>query len=477
MHFLFTTIQSFESDFYGTVGAELESRGHKASHLTVSRRSTWRLKARALDARCVPDLVAALPHEIDVSAEVARIEERYELPSIRDVYRTDPPAERGEESWCIRRTVDHFRAVERLFDELRPDVLVPEVGNELVRTVAHHVALARGVPTFFLFYTIFPDPLRLYVDTMKAPIVSPEDVRPLGEAERAEVEAFIRDFNSRRLPIRHHRAVAPTRERLRSALVYFLARLGSDRDNEYLRPGRWALEHVLGWIRVTVTTALYRRPRESRPFVYFPLHVTEDYKIKRVIPHFSDQASIVEQVAGVLPPGYDLVVKEHPLSIGQNAIGLLRRVGRVANVRLVHPHMSSHELIERSVGVVVLSSTVGLEALLYGKPVLTIGGPFYAGYGLTLDVDQLALLREQVPALMTFSPDRDRIFSFLYAAMGACVPGRPVLVDRSAENAATLAASLEAAGIAMSEAGEHNQHIPGLHCPRTHPTDEYNLTA
>ncbi len=41
----------------------------------------------------------------------------------------------------------------------------------------------------------------------------------------------------------------------------------------------------------------------------------------------------------------------------------------------------------------MISSTVGLEALLYDKPVLTLGTPFYSGYGVTLDVDSFAEIR------------------------------------------------------------------------------------
>jgi hypothetical protein len=173
--------------------------------------------------------------------------------------------------------------------------------------------------------------------------------------------------------------------------------------------------------------------------------VTDDYKIKRVIPHAVDQASLVEQVADALPPGYDVVLKEHPMSVGRNSVSLLRRLRARDNVRLVGPHTNTHDLIRRSAAVAVISSTVGLEALLYEKPVLTLGGPFYSGYGVTLDVDSFAEIRDAVPAVLRFRPDPERITRFLHAAMRACRPGAPVLVDRSDENARTLAASLDAA--------------------------------
>jgi hypothetical protein len=453
MRFLFTTIQSFESEFYGRVGAELGRRGHDVSHITVSRQSSALLRRSGFESWCLPDLLAELEPG-DSAAEIARIERQYGLPTIRDVYRTDPPCEHRSEEWCVQRTVLYFRGLEQLFDQIRPDVLVPEVGNELIRSVSHLVALNRGIPTLFLFYTIFPRPLRLYVDSMEGPIVPPEELRPLEPGEREEVERFIDDFIARASPIRAPRPVGATIPRFRRAAEYVSARVGADKDNLYLRPGSWALDHVLGWGRYAGAHAFYRRRRDGRPFVYFPLHVTEDYKIKRIIPHLSDQASIVEQVADSLPPGYDLVIKEHPLSIGRNPLGLLHRLRRRRNVVLLHPHTSSHALIGQAEAVVVISSTVGLEALLYAKPVLTIGSPFYAGYGITLDIDRLSQLREYVPALLSFSPDRARILSFLHAAMERCLPGTPVLVDASDENAVQLAGSLDSAAAELFAGAE-----------------------
>jgi hypothetical protein len=102
-------------------------------------------------------------------------------------------------------------------------------------------------------------------------------------------------------------------------------------------------------------------------------------------------------------------------------------------------------LIQRSQAIVVISSTVGLEALMYAKPVLTLGQPFYSGYGVTLDVDSFREIRDQVPALLEFQPERERILEFMHAAMRRCYPGAPVLVDSSDANALALADSLDAA--------------------------------
>ena len=84
---------------------------------------------------------------------------------------------------AAERTVRHFRALEQVFDEVQPDAVVPEVGNETFRIVTHEIGLKRGIPVLFLLYTLFPDPLRLTVDTLHAPIVPADELRELLERD------------------------------------------------------------------------------------------------------------------------------------------------------------------------------------------------------------------------------------------------------------------------------------------------------
>jgi hypothetical protein len=445
VRFLFTTLQFIESEFYGRVGAELRRKGHEVAHVAYSSRSADVMRRRGFRAWCLPEAMASLGPVLDIEGEAERIVREYEIPTLRDVYRTDTACSGRPESWCVERTVRHFLALERVFDEVKPDVAVPEVGSETMRSATHLIGLERGATVLFLFYTLFPRPLRLYTNTMHAPIVPEEEVRELSAAERREVEAFIEEYTDRATPIRPHRKPTVTSGTLRDFARHIGVRLLYDRDNEYLRPSRFVSNYAKERGRALAAKRLYSEFDPGRPFVYFPLHVTDDYKIKRVIPHCVDQASLIEQVAAALPHGYDLVLKEHPMSVGRNRLGMLRRLTRLDNVRLLDPYTSSHELIEKAEAVAVISSTVGLEALMYARPVLTLGQPFYSGYGITLDVDSFREIREQVPALLRFSPDRELILRFLHAAMRRCYPGAPVLVDSSNSNAAALASSLDAA--------------------------------
>ena len=446
MRFLFLTHGSYEADFYGRVSAELERLGHDVIQITWSASSAIALRRRGLRTVVLPDELAKASAGEDLEREVLRLESTYAMRSLRDVWRTDWPLEGRSEWECLDRTVRHYRALERLFDELQPDVVVPEVGSETFRTAAHHIALNRDIEVLFLFYTIFPRPLRLYANTMHAPIVAEEDLRQLSSAEREEVEDFIASFAAADRPIRDYRQPRVNAKTLRDFARQLAAQLTIDRANDYIKPRRYVENYVRERARGTLASRLYEPLREDdRPFVYFPLHVTDDYKIKRIIPHCVDQAAIVELIAASLPQGIDVVLKEHPMSIGRNPLGLLRRLVRHDNIRLVDPYTSSHELIRRARAIAVISSTVGLEALLHGRPVMTVGQPFYAGYGVTVDIDSFREIPDAIQRLLRFTPDREATLRFLYAAMRRCYAGKPALVDQSDDNARTLAASLHAA--------------------------------
>jgi len=445
MRFLFVTLQFAESDFYGRVSAALAKRGHEAVHVTVSRRAADDLRRRGFASHCLPEVMAEVGLGPGVEAETTRIEERYPIPSLKDVHRVDPALRGRAEADAVERTVRHFRALEHIVDEERPDVVVPEVGRETVRETAYLVGMDRSATALFLLNSPFPRPLRLYVNTYHGPMVPPEEVRALGAGEREEVEAFISGFTQRAAPILSYRRSTVTPGKLRDFARHVAVSRLHERDNEYLRPSAFVGNYARQRTRQAASSALYETLGGTRPFVYFPLHVTDDFKMERVIPHCVDQEYLIRQAADALPQGHDIVLKEHPHSLGRNRLSMLRRLARLPNVRLVDPYTSSHELIRRAAAVAVISSTVGIEALMYAKPVLTMGQPYYAGFGVTLDVDSFREIHEAVPALLRFRPDRERILEVLHAGMRSTYDGLPVWQDLSPANAERLAATLDAA--------------------------------
>ncbi len=194
------------------------------------------------------------------------------------------------------------------------------------------------MPVLFLLYTIFPSPLRLYVDTLHAPIAPLDEVRELTPEEREELEAFRalvhRGGDSRSASTG---ACRSSSDASRSSPATYAGEPARTATTTTCARGSCSASNGTEWARARAARPFYDRLDPARPFVYFPLHVTDDYKITRVIPHCVDQVSLVEQVADALPAGYDLVLKEHPMSVGRNSLSLLRRLRRRPNVRLVQP--------------------------------------------------------------------------------------------------------------------------------------------
>ena len=94
-------------------------------------------------------------------------------------------------------------------------------------------------------------------------------------------------------------------------------------------------------------------------------------------------------------PQATIYVKTHPEVTSGRKSGYLTQVQDDERTVVLRQAINPLSLIERMDRVYVVTSTMGFEALLAGKPVSVFGMPWYAGWGATDDrhVDSPALLR------------------------------------------------------------------------------------
>ena len=102
----------------------------------------------------------------------------------------------------------------------------------------------------------------------------------------------------------------------------------------------------------------------------------------------ADQASFYAMLAAALAenPACAVVVKVHPDVFSHPRRGWLTR-DLLADPRITVIGSDCHaaSLLRRADKVYAVTSLMGFEALLWGKPVRCFGMPFYAGWGLTAD--------------------------------------------------------------------------------------------
>lgn len=123
--------------------------------------------------------------------------------------------------------------------------------------------------------------------------------------------------------------------------------------------------------------------RNNEKYIYFPLHFQPEATTLVQAPYYVDQINFIKNVSMSLPVGYKLYVKEHPSSIGYRESKYYNKIEKIPNVLLISPGVDSIKLIKNSQAVIVLSGTVGWEALLLKKPVIIFGNAFYNDTDLT----------------------------------------------------------------------------------------------
>ncbi len=168
-----------------------------------------------------------------------------------------------------------------------------------------------------------------------------------------------------------------------------------------------ASREVWGWF-LRVLSRPARRKRSARalraayrshaPYFLFPLQLDADSQVRRYSP-FSGMkealACVLSSFAQSSPQGTHLVIRNHPLDNGLidyagfidsfvEACGLNGRVHFIEGGK-------AHQMMEKSLGIVVLNSTIGISALRRGKAVYCVGTSIYAMPGLAMNSAEMPL--------------------------------------------------------------------------------------
>lgn len=150
-------------------------------------------------------------------------------------------------------------------------------------------------------------------------------------------------------------------------------------------------------------------------YIFIPFQVDSDTQILLFSPWINDMRQLFREVLKIARrfPQYQFVFKEHPSSTRsyRDLHTLLPpETGMFAN------EYSTQTLIENAEAIITINSTVGIEALLYSKKVISLGNAFYALPSLCLTADNAENLESAIDKLVQFEPDeqlRRNFFAWL----------------------------------------------------------------
>ena len=90
-----------------------------------------------------------------------------------------------------------------------------------------------------------------------------------------------------------------------------------------------------------------------------------------------DMQTLIEIISKSLPMDYKLIVKEHKVCLGRRPIKFYKQILNFHNVELINENYNVYDLIRGSSGVISISSTMGLEAMMMNKPIGVFGDNYY----------------------------------------------------------------------------------------------------
>ena len=149
-------------------------------------------------------------------------------------------------------------------------------------------------------------------------------------------------------------------------------------------------------VRPEIKKRMQRRffvDKVSHKYYYYPLHVlpetTTSLFSEMEIDFSSEQGYFIEFLSKVVPSDHKLVVKEHPAMFGNRRSLIYKNILSFCNVELLSPLASGYEIIKNCSCVITHCGTVGVEALVLGKPVVVVGNPYYKDFPGILSVPNI----------------------------------------------------------------------------------------
>jgi hypothetical protein len=137
----------------------------------------------------------------------------------------------------------------------------------------------------------------------------------------------------------------------------------------------------------------------NQKFVYYPLHIEQERSTLIVTPFYTDDIEFIKNIIKSLPIDYTLYVKEHPSQLTRHWRDkkVYEELMSIPNVTVIHPHVSSLDLVKNCSLAITKSGTVALEAAFYEKPAITCAD---FDYTIIPSIERLQSI-EELPKLIT----------------------------------------------------------------------------
>lgn len=309
--------------------------------------------------------------------------------------------------------VPRFLFLENIIVEKNIDVIFsdvsPEVEMEFGRAIGNKLdkIVLKSSEGSALGKTVLLQSLGFGKDRLVEPKMS--------EFTKGDAEKFCRDFiDNQRLPYIRPLRNMPDRS-IKGRLIKRL------KDNDYLFFISWPFKFLWNKVlklyyfieRKVLKPRLYDLFDPNIPYLFIGFHLNQESTMVLRAQPFTNQTVLVEMLSRVLPYNYTLYVRAHPHWPDRYSYSYLSKMKNLPNVKILSHEISVHEIISNSKAILTYNATTGIEALIYGKPVLSFASNIYKEHPAVDYCGDLFHLGEKLTKAITSKVYKEDTLSFI----------------------------------------------------------------
>ena len=150
-----------------------------------------------------------------------------------------------------------------------------------------------------------------------------------------------------------------------------------------------------------------KKIKKNEKFIYFALHCEPERALLLPAPFYTNQLSVIQNVAKSIPTGYKLYVKEHPAQriFGWRDQKRYEEILQLPNVDLIHPDVSNNDLLKNCSLTISIGGTSCLEAAFFNKPSIVFADVIFLILSSVIKIDNPTELPGKIQSLLNTEVD------------------------------------------------------------------------
>lgn len=183
-----------------------------------------------------------------------------------------------------------------------------------------------------------------------------------------------------------------------------------------------AMEQTRSKVRSNPEVSYISDDITSERAVLFALHSEPETALSLFSPHLPSQDATADIIARSLPFDCKLYVKDHPRMTGLRTKNYYETISdRNPNINFLSSDCDALIFLEDTDVVITAASTVGLEALIFGTPVITLGACHYQGLYGTIPIRDLTELPNKIQNSLSTRWDTDKMRKEVTRYIAGCM--------------------------------------------------------